>query len=137
MPSNRTMPSCTVLPELVYDDVEEAVRWLGEAFGFRVRWHAGDHRAQLQVGEGAVVVRDDPGEGIGRRSAVLVRVEDVDALLQRAAGVGARVLRGPADHPYGERQCTVEDLEGHRWTFTQSIADVVPEEWGGTTVDLT
>jgi uncharacterized glyoxalase superfamily protein PhnB len=134
--ANRTMPACTVLPELVYDDVEEAVRWLGEAFGFGVRWQAGDHRAQLQVGECAVVVRDDPGGGIGRRCAVLVRIEDVDSLLQRAVGGGAHVLRGAADHPYGERQCTVEDPEGHRWTFTQSIADVVPEEWGGTTVDL-
>jgi hypothetical protein len=22
-------------------------------------------------------------------------------------------------------------LAGHRWTFSQSIADVAPEEWGG------
>jgi hypothetical protein len=36
-----------------------------------------------------------------------------------------------ADYPYGERQYTAEDLGGHRWTFSQSIADVAPEEWGG------
>jgi hypothetical protein len=40
-------------------------------------------------------------------------------------------LRAPADYPYGERQYSVEDFAGHRWTFTQSIADVAPEEWGG------
>jgi hypothetical protein len=45
---------------------------------------------------------------------------------------GARILDPPADYPYGERQYTAEDLSGHRWTFSQSIADVVPEEWGGT-----
>jgi len=45
--------------------------------------------------------------------------------------VGARILRPPADYPYGERQYTAEDLAGHRWTFSQTIADVAPEEWGG------
>jgi hypothetical protein len=35
-------------------------------------------------------------------------------------------------YPYGERQYTAEDLAGHRWTFTQAIADVAPEDWGGT-----
>jgi uncharacterized glyoxalase superfamily protein PhnB len=34
-------------------------------------------------------------------------------------------------YPFGERQYTVDDPGGHRWTFTQSVADVAPEEWGG------
>ena len=34
---------------------------------------------------------------------------------------------------YGERQYVATDLAGHQWTFTQSVADVSPEEWGGTT----
>jgi hypothetical protein len=34
--------------------------------------------------------------------------------------------------PFGERVYTVEDLAGHRWTFSQSIADVAPEQWGAT-----
>jgi uncharacterized glyoxalase superfamily protein PhnB len=37
----------------------------------------------------------------------------------------------PPDCPYAERQYTVEDPGGHRWTFSQTIADVAPEEWGG------
>ena len=36
--------------------------------------------------------------------------------------------------PFGERQCTVLDLAGHRWTLSQTIADAEPESWGGTTV---
>jgi uncharacterized glyoxalase superfamily protein PhnB len=60
MLANRSVPSSTVIPELVYDDVEAAVRWLCDVFGFSVRWQAGDHRAQLHVGAGAVVVRDEP-----------------------------------------------------------------------------
>jgi uncharacterized glyoxalase superfamily protein PhnB len=134
--ANRTMPSCSVLPELVYDDVDRAVRWLGEAFGFQTRWQAGDHRAQLRAGSCAVVVRDDPGGDRGRRAMILVRVEQIEERLQRALAAGARLVRDLEDHRYGERQFSVEDPGGHRWTFTQSIADVVPEEWGGRTVDL-
>jgi uncharacterized glyoxalase superfamily protein PhnB len=134
--TNRTMPACTVLPELVYDDVGEAVRWLGEAFGFATRWQADDHRAQLRAGDCAIVVRDDPGGHVGRRCMVLVRVRDIEDHLRSALAAGASLLKDLSDYPYGERQFSVEDPWGHRWTFTQSIADVAPEEWGGTTFDL-
>jgi uncharacterized glyoxalase superfamily protein PhnB len=130
------------MPELVYEDVEQAVSWLCEAFGFSVRWQAGGHRAQLWVGEGAVVVRDpppdvEPGAPVpGACSSVLVRVEDAAAVRDRAVQAGALQVRELQEHPYGERQCTFADLAGHRWTFTQSLADVAPEEWGGVSVDL-
>ena len=50
---NRSMPSCTVIPVLVYEDVDDAVEWLCDTFGFTVRWRAAEHRAQLAVGGGA------------------------------------------------------------------------------------
>ena len=142
MLANRSVPPAPVTPELVYEDVEAAVAWLCDAFDFAVRWQAGGHRAQLWVGDGAVVVRDAPpdvapGEPVpGACSAVLVRVEDAQAARTRALAHGARLVRDLHDHPYGERQVTFEDPGGHRWTFTQSIADVAPEEWGGVSVDL-
>lgn len=49
---------------------------------------------------------------------------------------GARPVREMQDHPHGRRQVTFTDLGGHRWTFTRSIADVAPEQWGGDSVDL-
>lgn len=135
MLANRSMPSSTVIPVLVYDDVAEAIAWLCEAFGFTERWRAGSHRAQLAVGDGAVVVAERRGEGSPSRAhgchSVMVRVEDVDAHHERARKRGAPILQTPADYPYGERQYTTEDPGGHRWSFSQSIADVAPEEWGG------
>jgi uncharacterized glyoxalase superfamily protein PhnB len=62
----------------------------------------------------------------------MIRVENLDAHFEQSTGHGATVLRPPADYPYGERQYTVADSAGHRWTFTQSIADVDPVSWGGT-----
>jgi hypothetical protein len=47
MLANRSMPPSTVIPELVYEDVGEAVAWLCDTFGFTGRWRAGSHRAQL------------------------------------------------------------------------------------------
>jgi hypothetical protein len=38
-------------------------------------------------------------------------------------------LKVPPDLPFGEQQYIVENLGGHRWTFSQSIADVAPEQW--------
>ena len=130
---NRTMPSCTVIPELTYDDVTEAIDWLCDRFGFVERWHAGDHRAQLSIGKCTVAITEPRTSNVrpGPRD-VLVRVPDAAAHHERARARGARIIREPTDFPYGERQYTAEDLAGHHWTFSQSIADVAPEEWGGT-----
>jgi uncharacterized glyoxalase superfamily protein PhnB len=61
----------------------------------------------------------------------MVRVDDVNTHHEHARERGARILHPPTDYPYGERQYTAEDLGGHHWSFSQSIADVAPEEWGG------
>jgi uncharacterized glyoxalase superfamily protein PhnB len=137
MRANRSMPRSSVIPELVYPDVREAVAWLCDAFGFAERWTAGGHRAQLAVGDAAVVVMADDGGGRGTPQSptnthgVMVRVADVDAHHARAQLRGVRILDPPTDFPYGERQYNAEDLAGHRWTFSQTIADVAPEDWGG------
>jgi uncharacterized glyoxalase superfamily protein PhnB len=127
---NRSAPSSTVIPELPYDDVAQASDWLCSAFGFKERLRIGDHRAQLVFGDGAVILTArDKGT---QRNAVLVRVDNVDRHHEQAKRAGARILQPPTDHPYGERQYSAEDLGGHRWTFSQSIADVDPATWGGT-----
>jgi hypothetical protein len=40
----------------------------------------------------------------------------------------------PTDFEYGERQYRAEDPAGHQWTFSETLADVAPEEWGGQSV---
>jgi uncharacterized glyoxalase superfamily protein PhnB len=138
--SNRSIPSPTVIPVLIYPDVREAVDWLGQAFGFVERVRIGeDHRSQLSFGEGAVIVGDvrkerrppRPGEVT---HSVMVRVEDADAHCDRARAHGARIVMEPTDFEYGERQYTAEDPAGHQWTCSETLADVAPEEWGGTSV---
>lgn len=121
-----------MIPELAYPDIGKAIHWLCDAFGFTLRLRIANHRAQMNVGDGAVVLTElGEGQGTGIGHSVMVRVENVDRHHERAIQRGARVLRPPADHPFGERQYTVEDFTGRRWTFSQTIADVDPTTWGG------
>jgi uncharacterized glyoxalase superfamily protein PhnB len=140
MKPNRSIPKATVIPVLIYPDVQAAVDWLGTAFGFVERVRIGEnHRAQLSFGEGAVILGDVrherrpplPGE---LTHSVMVRVEDAHRHCEHARRHGAHIVAEPTDFPYGERQYTAEDLAGHQWTFSQTIADVAPEDWGGLSV---
>ena len=141
MKTNRSIPAATVIPVLTYPDVREAVSWLSAAFGFVERVRIGEnHRAQLWFGDGAVIVADVRGD---RRPppagtvthSVMVRVDDARAHCERARARGARILLEPTDFEYGERQYKAEDPAGHQWTFSQTLADVAPEEWGGESVN--
>jgi uncharacterized glyoxalase superfamily protein PhnB len=134
MMNNRSMPSSTVIPVLPYPDIVAAIDWLTGAFGFSLRLQIATHRAQLNAGDGAVVLTHNPAfkETSPVGYSVMVRVADVDAHHNRAIQYQARILAPPCDHPYGERQYTVADLAGHIWTFSESVADVDPRDWGGT-----
>ena len=141
MLSNRSAPPATVTPVLVYPDVRAAVAWLEAAFGFEERVRIGDaHRAQMRVGlDAAIVVADVGGDrgapdGNGYTHLIKVRVADADSAFDRACERGARVVEDLTTWDYGERSGIVEDIGGHRWELTQTVRDVEPEEWGGTTV---
>jgi uncharacterized glyoxalase superfamily protein PhnB len=133
MRSNLSMPACAVIPVLEYPDVPAAVKWLEEAFGFEVRLRIGAHRAQLQFGGGVIVVSESnpPGAAPGRGHSVMVRVEAIDAHLARTRRHGARIVRDLEDFPYGERQYSCLDPAGHSWTFSETVRNVDPADWGG------
>jgi uncharacterized glyoxalase superfamily protein PhnB len=89
----------------------------------------------MNVGDGAIIAREmRPGEdggSLGHGHSITVRIEDADAHCRRARECGARITQEPVTHMYGERQYNVLDLVVHSWTFSQSVNDVHPEEWGG------
>lgn len=142
MKANRSIPSSTVIPVLVYPDVQDATDWLVLAFGFRERLRVGDgHRNQLTVGDGALIIAE-PSHGRkapepdDRTHSVTIRVDDAREHCERARHARATIESEPVDMEFGERQYSAVDPWGHHWTFTESIADRVPEDWGGTSVDL-
>jgi uncharacterized glyoxalase superfamily protein PhnB len=140
MQSNRSIPNATVIPVLTYPDVNHAADWLCGAFGFTVRLRIGNHRIQLNVGDGAVIVRElrpkDIDSALGMGHSITVRIEDADIHCRHAKDRGARIIQDPETHPFGERQYCAIDFAGHLWTFSQSVADIHPSEWGGTAEKL-
>ncbi len=137
---NRSIPRATVIPVLAYPDAPEAAAWLCRTFGFTVRLRVDTHRVQLNVGDGAVIVREsrtyemDLPLGLGHN--LTVRIVDVDAHCTHARQHGAQILQEPTTHPYGERQYTAADPAGHQWAFSESVEDLPPETWGGTAENL-
>jgi uncharacterized glyoxalase superfamily protein PhnB len=135
--TNRSAPTGPVIPVLSCPDVAAAVRWLVDVLGFTERLRIGDHRAQLEFGDGSLIVADTGSdrvapEGDAVVQLVMLRVSDLDRLHDRAIAAGAVETSAPQDFPYGERQSSFRDPVGHRWTLTQTIRDVAPEDWGGT-----
>jgi uncharacterized glyoxalase superfamily protein PhnB len=153
---NRSAPSGTIVPSLIYHDVAKAIDWLCDVFGFTERLRAAGEdgkitHAQLAIGQGGVMLgASRTGQGFASPDSaefrppranevsqtLSVHVEDVDQHYEHAKQRGARFLQPPTTYPYGERQYTAEDLAGHRWTFSQSVADVKPEEWGATVAEI-
>lgn len=50
-------------------------------------------------------------------ASVAVHVDDVDAHHARVAGTGAAIDYQPTNMPYGVREYSVRDVEGHLWSF--------------------
>jgi uncharacterized glyoxalase superfamily protein PhnB len=138
---NRSAPPFSVVPVLTYPDVPAAVSWLTTVFGFVEHVRIDDHRAQLSFDEGAIIVADAthgrgaPADDAPLTHSTMVRVHDIDAHCRTAEAAGARIISAPDDLPFGERQYVAVDLAGHHWTFTETVADRAPEDWGGVTVE--
>jgi len=55
-------------------------------------------------------------------------VDDVDAIVERAAALGATVLRQAKDEFFGDRVATLVDPFGHRWQLATRKEEVTPAE---------
>lgn len=133
MLNNRSMPPAAVMPILHYADMPAAIAWLAQAFGARERLRISPQRAQMLLAGGAFVVAADdrPESWRGAPGDVLVRIEQLDAHYERARAAGATIIVHPTTYPFGDRQYIARDIGGHEWTFSESVRDVDPVEWGG------
>ncbi len=143
MVRNRSVPTDTVLPHIIYQDVAEALAWLTTTFGFTEHYRYGEpggpvQGAQMRLGDAWIMLESARAGGespaqLGHRTQYLtVFVDDVDAHFDKARSAGAKIVEDLNETAYGERQYGVEDLEGHRWLFSQHAREVSPDEWGAT-----
>lgn len=68
--------------------------------------------------------------------SILIYVEDVDAIAERAVKAGATLLRPIKTEFYGERVATLKDPFGHKWSFQTRVEDLTPEEMQRRYVEL-
>jgi uncharacterized glyoxalase superfamily protein PhnB len=136
-------PHPGTVPMLAYEDGLAAMDWLARAFGFRetLRMLTKDGRlsqGEMEAGDGGVIMLANPTpdyqspkhhretcEAAAAWSkvpyivdGVLVYVDGVDAHFERARAAGATILSGVETTQFGKRY-RAEDLEGHRWMFTE------------------
>lgn len=117
------------------------MEWYGRIWGFVEHVRFGDgHRAQLGLPGGhaeLIVAEARPGRRLpleDRSHQVMLKVEDVAALVEQARAAGATVTEEARDWEYGERQANVLCPFGHAWVLTQTLVDTPPEAWGGEAV---
>lgn len=132
-----------VNPSLVVDGAVKALEFYAEVFGAteraRIPGPGGTiAHAEIMIGDSVVMVEDaspfmetaaPPAGGLaGSPCSLFVYVEDVDAVIDRAAQLGATVKRPAADQFYGDRDGFVVDPFGHGWTIASHVEDVEPDE---------
>lgn len=130
------MAKATMHPFARYEDASAAIDWLERAFGLERRMVVpGDDgsvvHAELGLGESVFMIGSAGGTDIGVQppkrlggatAGIYVVIDEVDAHCERARAEGAEITREPEDTPYGSREYTARDPEGHPWSF----GDYVP-----------
>ena len=137
MASNPPHDMPRIVPHLFYDDLDAAINWLVEAFGFVVRVRLTDKdeklvHGELEVEDSLVMIglarENDAWESprtLGRiHQRLFIYVDDVDAHYERAQKAGAHILYPPEDQFYGDRVYECVGPEGHRWKFAEHLEDV-------------
>lgn len=108
---------------LATTDMARSVRFYS-ALGFPVRYGGPDAAfTSLHAGNGYVNLQLDPGwsppEHVWGR--IIIWVDDVDALHERAIAAGGRPEAPPADAAWGERYFHVRDPDGHELSFARPL----------------
>src|ERR1700704_751435 len=130
-----------VMPYLIVDGASSAIDFYVSVLGAseRMRLPGPDGRvghAELTLGDSVIMLADEypdmeargPVALGGTPVSLLVYVEDVDGVFERAIQAGARALRPVEDRFYGDRVGRFEDPFGHRWDVATHVEDVPEEE---------
>jgi PhnB protein len=131
----------SVRPYLHVDGAADAIRFYEEAFGARERLRlevpgGKIAHAEIELADSLVMLCDPLPQFIskpppvlgGTSSEVLMYVEDVDAVVQRAVDAGATITTPVADQLWGDRSGAVTDPFGQVWLVSTHIEDLTPEE---------
>ena len=131
----------TATPYLVITNAGQAIEFYKEAFGATesMRLAAPDGKvmhAEIKIGDSPIMLCDEcpdwnafsPQTIGGTAVSIVLYVEDVDGVVERAVAAGAKLLMPVEDQFWGDRMGTVADPFGHKWSIATHKEDVTPEE---------
>ena len=131
----------SVTPHLMVNGGVAAIEFYKKAFGavelFRFPAPGGKiGHAEIKIGDSPIMLADEfPDMGyLGPKSiggspvSLLIYVEDVDSVFNRAVEAGATAKEAVTDKFYGDRTGTVVDPFGHIWHVATHKEDVPMEE---------
>jgi PhnB protein len=78
--------------------------------------------ADLKIGDSRILMGEAHGQWQPMPAGLHYYVPDVDAAYARAVEAGAKAVRPPEDHPYGERGASVTDPQGNHWYIATRTA---------------
>ena len=102
-----------VVPILTVKDMAASIDYYVAKLGFEKKWEWGNPPDFACVRRQQVELFLSLNPQGGPRTWLSIFVQDVDALYETYKKVGAIISKPPADYPWGMREMTVEDLDGH------------------------
>jgi PhnB protein len=110
----------TLTPYLVVRGAAEVLEFARQAFGaqemLRVKRPDGSiMHAEFRVGDSMIEIGDADEQFPPLPATIHLKVEDVDAVYERAIAAGGASLYPPTDQEYGERDGGVKDSGGNHW----------------------
>jgi PhnB protein len=137
------VPECynSITPYLIIKGAAEAIEYYKKVFGATEVMRMPDAsgrigHAELKIGDSHIMLADEFLE-MGHRSAesigaspvsLLLYVEDVDSIVERAVAAGAKILKPVQDQFYGDRSGFIQDPFGHLWGVATHVEDVSADE---------
>jgi PhnB protein len=130
----------SVTPHLIIKGAAEAIDYYKDVFGATEMFRMDDGgkvgHAEIKIGDSTIMLADEyPELGFvgpktigGSASGLMIYVEDVDTIFNRAIAKGGVQLKPVKDQFYGDRSGSLTDPWGHVWTVATHKEDVTPEE---------
>jgi PhnB protein len=128
-------------PYLIINGAAKAIDFYKNAFGATevLRMAQPDGKighAEIKIGDSHIMLADEvPQMGYkspkslgGSPVSILLYLDDVDKVFNRAVAAGATANRPVADQFYGDRMGTLTDPFGHVWSLATHVEDIPPEE---------
>jgi PhnB protein len=126
---------------LAVDGAADAIAFYTKVLGAkeRMRMPMPDGKvghAELEFGDSVVMLADPfphasttpPSDAGVTTAAIVMYVEDVDAVVKKAVDTGATITMEVEDQFWGDRFGTIKDPFGHIWSVATHVEDVPPEE---------